>query len=133
MASSVVKYGDSIKVSEYKKYANGAVNVGCLVVLVRESDSVEIGRIVTDKYGYYEFIINSPQVGLYQIQFYGSNTIEKFEPDGDWEKFEITSDMVNDLNPLEYDDDPTMVVSEFNSRIDVNKNEIFIFEFLLTD
>jgi len=133
MSSSIIKYGDKIKVSGYLTYSNGNVNTGCLVIVVKEENSVEIGRSATDSYGYYEIMIDNPSVGLHQIQYYGSGAIEKFQPDGNWEKFEITSDMLFDLNPLKYSTEPTLLVSEFGNKIDVNKNEISIINLTLNN
>jgi len=123
---SIIKLGDDLKIADYKTYKDGSPNIACLVIIVQEDGNKEIARTTTDKNGFFEFILakSSLEVGLYQLQFYGSRTIPEFVPKGDWEKFEITSDLLYDFSSLEYNVNPSIFVSETRSRIDVNKNEI---------
>lgn len=64
---------------------------GCLTVLFKP-DTNEIWRTVTNKNGYYEFILDRDGMtyGIYEIRFYGSNAIQKYNPSGDWITFEIS-------------------------------------------
>jgi len=118
---------DTVKIFGTKRYGNGSPNIACLVILFSEVTGLEAARTTTNKLGYYEFVFNISGFvfGNYQVQFYGSDTKQKWTPLGDWEIIQIGDPKETTLvfNQL-----PTVVISESTTAqdktVDVNKNEM---------
>jgi hypothetical protein len=99
-------------------------NIGCLVILYSRSADKEIGRDITKKWGNYLIDVSADDAipGTYELRFYGSNTIPRLEPFGDWILFTI-EDRSN--LPIVFEQTPTFTVSEISGKayVDVNNSE----------
>ena len=134
MSAKIITNNGNVKIFDNIFYKNGKANIGCDVILFCEEDQSIKDRVITDDYGYYEFNLatNTLIGGDYTIQFYGSYTIPKLQPDGDWERIQLTDES---LLPITFLTNPTFQVSEVSgkSNVDVNGNEITYAQLSFTD
>lgn len=116
MAIEIVKEEESIKIFGYVYHSDGTVNKSCKVTIYFVGAGITIDHTTTDKYGYFEFNLNksSLSVGQYQVRYYGTEYREELMPDGDWEPFEITADILFDITTARCNDvsDMAMEVQE---------------------
>jgi hypothetical protein len=113
---------------------NNKANIACLVILFNINNKKEIARTTTDNKGYYEFLTAQLKTGTYELQFYGSDTVQKLKPDGDWERFDfISSKETDSIREILFDTLPTFQATEKNTFIDASKAEKTVIEFNLTN
>ncbi len=116
--------------------ADGKPNVGCLVVLFSETAGSEVLRTVTNKYGYYEFNLLKAEFvyGNYQIRFYGSDSIQNYQPKGDWE---VLSFVDNVEASLVFNSLPVITIEESDApgdkKVDINRTEYSTAKFTISN
>lgn len=83
--------GNVYTIEGQKKYLDGSYNIGCYVKLVYTDTETLYGTATTNRYGYWKIQIpvNEAISGHYRVEFWGSRTIPKMAPVGDWEEFDL--------------------------------------------
>ena len=137
----ITNNGDNVTVYDYlTKF--GKPNIACRIVLYSVDDAVNIAVTDTDKYGYYEFRLTETilKIGKYEIQKYGSGTVPKLAPDGDWESFDyLGNGVIGNLNDLVFDSSqavpnlPVLTIEEKEAIADINNVEKSIIEVGITN
>lgn len=98
MADYKIENGELV-VFGFKRNINGNINIAGQTELYDPDSDTVLGKTSTGSKGEYEFRFPQHQIpsGRYELRFYGSNTVQKYYPEGDWEYLDIVNDIIFDV------------------------------------